>query len=129
MNGAHGGFPGAGASHVNIAVYGGQYGVYFAESEPGPVVAGGTFLNQTVSGVCMPVARNSQGPLIVVGARVAQAKGATGPPIDGAGYIIDGQCYAECILTAPIGGLLIAPTGGLLTAPTGGLLTAKQVAV
>ena len=86
---AFGGGGGAGASHLNVAAYGGQYGVYFAESEPGPVVVGGTFVNQSISGVRMPSGKNSQGPLIVVGVTVTQGHGATGPPIQGAGYIID----------------------------------------
>jgi hypothetical protein len=46
-----GGGGGAGASHLNIAAYGGQFGVRFDASEPGPVVAGGLFVNQSVTGV------------------------------------------------------------------------------
>jgi hypothetical protein len=45
-----GGGGGAGAAHYNIAAHGGQYGVYFNESEPGPLVTGGFFVNQTEYG-------------------------------------------------------------------------------
>ena len=104
---------GAGASHLNIAAYGGQYGVRFDEAEPGcapsptqhglssnkmaritsecdamrphahqmalitsdrapsrPVVAGGLFVNQSVSGIAFTNA-GTQGPLIVTGVRAA----------------------------------------------------------
>ena len=47
-----GGGGGAGASHVNVAAIGGQYGIIFNESEPGPVVVGGSFINQSKSAMC-----------------------------------------------------------------------------
>jgi hypothetical protein len=95
-----GGGGGAGASHLNISAIGGQYGVRFDESEPGPVVAGGRFYNQSVSGVSWLVGKhnsNGQGPLVVVGVTVQQAVGASGPAISSTGtvmYVIDAviQC-------------------------------------
>ena len=50
---AFGGGGGAGASHANVEAVGGQHGVYFAESESGPSVIGGTFINQTKSGLAL----------------------------------------------------------------------------
>ena len=70
----------AGASHINIAAHGGQYGVWFAESEPGPVLAGGVFSNQTVSAVAFVAGHHAQGPLIVVGVNATQGPApASGP--------------------------------------------------
>ena len=83
-----GGGGGAGASHLNIAAYGGQFGVRFDASEPGPVVAGGLFVNQSVTGVAF-LNVGIQGPLIVAGVRVVQAAGASGAAIAGAAYIVD----------------------------------------
>ena len=42
---------GAGGSHVNIAARGGQYGVYFNESQGASLVLGATFSGQTVSAI------------------------------------------------------------------------------
>jgi hypothetical protein len=90
-----GGGGGAGSSHVNVAAYGGQYGVYFDQSEPGPVVAGSTFVNQTVSGV--RTGPDFQGPLVLVGVRVIQpTAGASGAAIDGAGFVIDSVIECGC---------------------------------
>ena len=74
-----GGGGGAGASHVNVAAIGGQHGVYFDESEPAPLVAGGLFLDQTRSALKL---HKTQGPLLVVGARIRLADNATGPAIE-----------------------------------------------
>ena len=79
-----GGGGGAGASHLNIAAIGGQFGVRFDESEPGPVVAGGRFENQSVSAIAWLQSRKNgagQGPLIVTGVSVEQAAGASGPAV------------------------------------------------
>ena len=86
-----GGGGGAGASHLNIAAYGGQFGVWFQESEPGPVIVGGTFVNQSSSGVVMG---RGQKPLLVIGVRVVQAVQATAAAIVGAGYVVD--TVVEC---------------------------------
>jgi hypothetical protein len=88
-----GGGGGAGASHINIAAVGGKFGVRFDESEPGPVVVGGRFVNQSVSGVAwIESSHNSagQGPLIITGVEIIQPAGASGPAIDSpALYAID----------------------------------------
>ena len=60
------------STHVNVAAYGGQYGVYFTKCEPAPVVAGGVFINQTKSGLFLG-GKKAQGPLVVAGARVVLA--------------------------------------------------------
>jgi hypothetical protein len=64
--------------HTNVAVIGGQHGVFFAESEAGPVVVGSTFLGQTRSALTL---QHTQGPLVVVGATIILAHNATGPAI------------------------------------------------
>ena len=107
-----GGGGGAGASHLNIAAFGGQYGVLFAESEPGPVVAGGRFENQSVSAVVWQVtSRNSiaQGPLIVAGVEIVQSIGARGPAVASpALYLIDAKirCDEKTGVAVSTGGYL-----------------------
>ena len=84
---SHGGFAGfgggggAGASHVNVRVEGGQFGLHFDQSEPCPVVAGVTLLNQTKSAIYY----KGQQTLVVAGAHIELAPGASGPAIVPAG--------------------------------------------
>lgn len=107
-----GGGGGAGASHLNIAAFGGQYGVLFAESEPGPVVAGGRFENQSVSAVVWKVTSSNaiaQGPLIVAGVEIVQSIGARGPAVASpALYLIDAKirCDAQTGVAVSTGGYL-----------------------
>ena len=42
---------GAGASHSNVAAYGGQYGIRWDDSEPAPLLLGATLVGQTVSAI------------------------------------------------------------------------------
>eukprot|EP00038_Savillea_parva_P004098 m.134068 g.134068 ORF g.134068 m.134068 type:complete len:869 (-) comp11373_c0_seq7:124-2730(-) len=72
-----GGGGGAGASHVNVVVVGGRYGIWFTRSEPGPLVAGATLINQSESAVWW----SSQQTMVLVGAHLVQAPAATGPLI------------------------------------------------
>jgi len=97
-----GGGGGAGASHVNIAAYGGQYGVYFAESEPGPLVAGGVFVGQTKSAIVLT--EKAQGPIIITGARVELARNATGPAImsEWNGTFFNGQSQGAVVVDVSI---------------------------
>lgn len=107
-----GGGGGAGASHLNIAAFGGQYGVLFAESEPGPVIAGGRFENQSVSAVEWKVTSTNaigQGPLVVAGVEIVQAAGARGPTIASpALYLIDAKIRCD-----EQGGVAVSPGGYL----------------
>ena len=91
-----GGGGGSGASHVNIAAFGGQFGVYFNQSEPGPVVAGGTFANQSVSAVATGSHHGGgmDGPLLLVGLHIFHPRTATGPAVSGASYLFD--AVVEC---------------------------------
>eukprot|EP00035_Acanthoeca_spectabilis_P000766 m.75462 g.75462 ORF g.75462 m.75462 type:complete len:780 (+) comp10418_c0_seq1:29-2368(+) len=73
-----GGGGGAGASHVNVAVTGGRYGLWFTKSEPGPLVAGAVLTNQTASAVYW----SSQPALVIVGAHLVQSSAASGPLIN-----------------------------------------------
>ena len=68
---------GAGASHVNVRVEGGQFGLHFDETEPCPVVAGVTLLNQTKSAIY----HRGQQTLVVAGAHIELAPGASGPAV------------------------------------------------
>ena len=89
----------AGASHINVAAHGGQYGVWFAESEPGPVLTGGVFSNQTVSAVAFIAGRHAQGPLIVVGVTATQGPApASGPLFSNVGYAGSRSIYLACAL-------------------------------
>lgn len=72
-----GGGHGAGGSHVNVAVHGGRFGVMFLASEPSPVLAGVTLTNQSESAVLW----GSQGSMVLVGVRIEQALGASGPAV------------------------------------------------
>lgn len=72
-----GGGGGAGASHVNVKVVGGSYGVYFDNSEPVPLVGSVSLINQTVSALHW----SSQQTMVVVGAHIVQSAQATGPVV------------------------------------------------
>ena len=72
-----GGGGGAGTSHINVAVYGGRFGVYFDKSEPCPLVGSARLINQTESAIVF----SSQPTMIVVGVQIVQHPAATGPAI------------------------------------------------
>eukprot|EP00039_Didymoeca_costata_P027201 m.17740 g.17740 ORF g.17740 m.17740 type:complete len:808 (-) comp6096_c0_seq2:45-2468(-) len=85
---------GAGASHLNVEVIGGMYGVYFQKSEPCPVLAGFKLVNQSVSAILWA----SQGTLIVVGGFLQQGEDATGALIQAPLYpvsIVDTLAYCS----------------------------------
>jgi hypothetical protein len=69
-----GGGGGAGTSHVNVQVIGGQYGIWFKSSEPGPLVGSATLTNQTTSAVLW----GSQQSMVLVGLHIIQSPYATG---------------------------------------------------
>lgn len=72
-----GGGGGAGASHINVKVVGGRYGLWFKASEPCPVAAGVTLINQTSSAVMY----GGQQTLVLAGLHVEMAAGAVGPAV------------------------------------------------
>ena len=96
------GLNGAGGEHSNIACEGGRYGVYVDASQPVPVLAGATLINQSVSAIRYL----SQESLSLVGVRVLTGQRSTAAAIVSAGgnrgmSIVD--TVVECAGAAQVG--------------------------
>jgi hypothetical protein len=75
------GLNGAGGEHSNIECESARYGVYLDNSQPVPVLAGGTFINQSVSAIRYL----SQESLSLVAISITTSPTATGPSITSTG--------------------------------------------